>query len=89
MLWENGHTVCVLKIIQSGHIDFQKPISCHLYPIRVRLTVLLKTLLHRWRICAVAYDVGKEGVLLLDFLKSPDKEVWSAVVQQINVEMWL
>ena len=74
MLWENGHMVCVFeKLFNQGVIDFQKPISCHLYPIRVETDgAFEKLLLHRWRICADAYDVGKkEGVLLLDFLKKP------------------
>ena len=74
LTWENGHTICVFeKLFNEDKIDFQKPISCHLYPIRVvEDGAFEKLLLHRWRICADAFIVGKkDGVRLLEFVKDP------------------
>jgi hypothetical protein len=34
--WENGITKCAIEIAyQKGLIHWKKPISCHLYPIRI------------------------------------------------------
>ncbi len=70
LIWENGHTICVFeKLFNQGLISFQKPISCHLYPIRVVAEGAFdKLLLHRWRICEPAFTTGHdEGVPLLRF----------------------
>jgi hypothetical protein len=33
---QNGSTKCgIEKIWEQGAVDFRKPISCHLYPIRI------------------------------------------------------
>jgi len=62
MLWENGHMVCVFeKLFNQGVIDFQKPISCHLYPIRVKdFTEFAAVNYDRWDICDDACTLGKE-----------------------------
>ena len=46
---------------KDGKTDFQKPISCHLYPIRVTKAGDIEALNYdRWKICAPACDLGKE-----------------------------
>ncbi len=51
----------------------QRPISCHLYPIREKqLGELTGLNYHRWDICKDAVEKGKrEGILLYQFLKEP------------------
>lgn len=54
-------------------IDFQKPISCHLYPIRITNYEHYEALNYdRWDICHAACHYGASlGVPLYKFLKSP------------------
>lgn len=54
-------------------IDFRKPISCHLYPIRVKKTDK-NTMLNydRWSICQCARDKGNRNQMpVYKFLKEP------------------
>jgi hypothetical protein len=51
-----------------------KPISCALYPIRISKMPGggLALNLHRWNICAPAYEKGRrEGIRVYQFLKAP------------------
>ena len=46
---------------KDGKTDFKKPISCHLYPIRVTELPDFEALNYdRWQICSAACDLGKE-----------------------------
>ena len=58
---------------KAGATHFRKPISCHLYPIRVSQNVDLgfeALNYHRWEICSAACDLGKqEQVPVYQFLK--------------------
>ncbi len=70
----NGWCYCLIeKAYRAGRIDFKKPISCHLYPIRlthVGDTVGLEY--HRWDICHYARKKGKQLHLpIYVFLKEP------------------
>ncbi|MDO4190540.1 MAG: DUF3109 family protein [Bacteroidales bacterium] len=71
---KNGICGCAIeKAFREGKIDFMKPISCHLYPVRLnkyqRFTAVN---LHRWEICDCAVKYGKEkGVVAYQFLKEP------------------
>lgn len=58
---------------RDGKTDFKKPISCHLYPIRVAKTSQFEALNYdRWSICAPACDLGSElKVPVYKFLKEP------------------
>jgi hypothetical protein len=48
------------RSFQDGKSDFIKPISCHLYPIRVSQVGTYTVLnYHRWSICSPACDKGK------------------------------
>ncbi|GAB4486794.1 MAG: DUF3109 family protein [Saprospiraceae bacterium] len=58
---------------KAGVIDFQKPISCHLYPVRVEKNEELdfEALNYdRWEICSAACELGKkEQVPVYQFVK--------------------
>lgn len=72
---ENGITFCAIeKAWREGKCSFQKPISCHLYPIRVAQfsngTVGLNY--HRWSVCRSAVECGKKlGIPVYKALKEP------------------
>ncbi|HUH26346.1 MAG TPA: DUF3109 family protein, partial [Flavobacterium sp.] len=54
-------------------VDYKKPISCHLYPIRIREYSQFSAInYHRWHICDDACTLGKElEVPVYKFLKGP------------------
>lgn len=72
---ENGMTFCSIeRAWREGKLNFQKPISCHLYPIRVTKfsngTYGLNY--HRWNVCSSAVVCGKrEQIPVYKSLKSP------------------
>lgn len=61
------------KAYREGKTNFYKPISCHLYPIRVGHYGPYKALnYHRWSVCRAAVLLGeKEDVPVYKFLKEP------------------
>lgn len=56
---------------KDGKTDFKKPISCHLYPIRITKLPEVEALNYdRWKICSDACDLGRElKVPVYKFLK--------------------
>ena len=70
---ENIAKCAIEKAFLNGEIEFQKPISCHLYPIRVKILPQYEALnYHRWHICHSACEKGKSLKLpLYNFLKEP------------------
>ena len=71
---EKGYTKCAIeKAYEDGVIDWQKPISCHLYPIRITEYSNFSAInYHEWDICYDACTLGKElGVKVYQFLKKP------------------
>jgi len=50
---KNGIVYCGIEIAwREGKIDFRKPVSCHLYPVRVRKFGIFEGLVYeRWDIC--------------------------------------
>jgi hypothetical protein len=58
---------------REGKISVQKPISCHLYPIRLRKYDDFTALNYdRWSVCRPALRLGKKtGIKLYQFLKEP------------------
>lgn len=71
---EDGMCKCTIeKAWKEGLIDFKKPISCHLYPIRVSKYAEFEALnYHNWHVCAPARELGaKLGVPVFRFLKEP------------------
>lgn len=57
----------------DGKIKWKKPISCHLYPIRVTSKKHFEALnYHKWHICSPACALGRElQVPIYKFLKEP------------------
>ena len=45
----------------QGDIDWKKPVSCHLYPVRVKdYSEFSAVNYHKWQICDDACALGKE-----------------------------
>lgn len=71
---EDGVTLCAIeKAWRAGEIDFQKPISCHLYPVRIEDYGEFKAVnYHEWDICRCAVRKGKDaGLPLYKYLETP------------------
>lgn len=74
LVMEDDIAKCAIeKAWEQGLISFRKPISCHLYPIRISEYDGFTALnYHEWDICRDAKKKGKtEGVLMYKFLKEP------------------
>ena len=72
MIMENGRAKCgIEKAWELGLTDFRKPISCHLYPIRIDTSENFEAMNYdRWSICSAACKAGKKVKLpLYVFLK--------------------
>jgi hypothetical protein len=74
-IFEGGVALCgIERAWKEGKISFQKPISCHLYPIRInRLKAMQLDALNydKWSVCAPACELGsKLKVPVYKFLKS-------------------
>ncbi|MFK8276048.1 DUF3109 family protein [Capnocytophaga cynodegmi] len=59
---EKGWALCAIEqAYNDGKIDWKKPISCHLYPIRLQeYTSFTAVNYNRWQICDDACSLGKE-----------------------------
>lgn len=71
---ENGQCKCAIeKAFREGKTDFYKPISCHLYPVRLqKYDDYTAVNYHRWKVCNCARKLGgKLEVPVYKFLKEP------------------
>jgi hypothetical protein len=61
------------KAFRNNKTSFIKPISCHLYPIRIKQYAKYHALNYdRWEICNAACSLGeREGVRVYEFLMEP------------------
>lgn len=92
---EQGNCLCAIdRAYRQGRMKFQKPISCHLYPIRLKRLSNGTTALNydRWDICRCAIDRGCQLQLpLYKFLKEPlirrFGEEWYHEVEVAAVEL--
>jgi len=59
---EKNVALCAIEeAYNQGEIDFKKPISCHLYPVRVKeYSEFSAVNYHHWQICDDACTLGKE-----------------------------
>lgn len=72
--FENNISFCAIeKAFLEGKIDFQKPISCHLYPIRITEYAEFDAInYHKWTICSPALKHGDDlGIPVYKMLKEP------------------
>lgn len=71
---ERGNCLCAYeKMYYEGKIDWIKPISCQLYPIRLtKYKDFTAVNYHKWSVCKCALKRGrKEGIPVYQFLKGP------------------
>ena len=71
---EKGILKCgIEQAYYDKKISWKKPISCHLYPIRITKKKNFEAVnYHKWDICSPACTFGKElGVPIYKFLKDP------------------
>jgi hypothetical protein len=74
-VWDPDNSIrCAIeKAHSAGATDFQKPISCHLYPIRAqKIGAHLTLSYHKWNICKAACKLGKKHKMkVYQFLEKP------------------
>ena len=74
-LFEDGNCLCAIERCHvRGGCDFPKPVSCALYPIRIKKLSngQLALNVHHWDICKDAFEKGRrEGVRVYQFLRAP------------------
>jgi hypothetical protein len=78
-VFENGIAKCGIEnAFLAGETHFRKPISCHLYPIRLsRVGKYTALNYHRWPICNAALELGgKMGIPVFRFLKDAIIRMW-------------
>jgi hypothetical protein len=83
-IWENNIAKCgIEKAYNDGKIAFKKPISCHLYPIRISKNKLFEVLnYHRWSVCKAACTLGKKlNIPVYKFLKD-------AIVRKYGIDFY-
>lgn len=83
---KNGVVICgIEKAYNEGVVDWKKPISCHLYPIRItkqRKTNYDMVNYERWNVCKAACKNGKAlKVPVYKFLKE-------ALIRKYGVEFY-
>ncbi len=92
VIFENEIASCAIeKAWSAGVQKFRKPISCHLYPIRItKLKDFDAVNYHEWTICKSALDHGEKLKLpLIEFVKDAlirkyGKECYEDMVKQFN-----
>lgn len=85
----NGVLKCAIEQAHlDGKIEYHKPISCHLYPIRITKYDQWDAInYHRWQICHAACQLGESlKVPVYKFLKNPlirkYGEAWYSELEQ-------
>lgn len=70
---KDGWKCAIETAYNAGKVDFKKPISCHLYPVRLtEYPKFTAVNFHKWDICDCALAFGKrEKVPVYKFLKEP------------------
>lgn len=90
---QKGTALCAIEsAFRDGKIEFKKPISCALYPIRVQRLYSFEAVNYdRWDICSPACSLGKElQVPVYKFCKEPLQkrfgENWYAELELVAKE---
>ena len=93
VIYEKDTALCgIEKAYNEGLIDWKKPISCHLYPIRIKeFSSFSAVNYHKWHICDDACTLGKElEVPVYKFLQAPLTrkygEEWFAELEEVAKE---
>jgi hypothetical protein len=73
--FDNGIAKCTIeKAYLNGEISWKKPISCHLYPVRLNTmrSGVIAVNYEKWDVCKAACDNGKAlNVKVYRFLREP------------------
>jgi hypothetical protein len=72
VFFEQGIAKCAFeKAFYEGEVEWKKPISCHLYPVRITKHENYDAVnYNKWEICSPACANGKElGVSVFEFVK--------------------
>lgn len=72
VIFDGKTALCgIEQAYNQGIIDWKKPVSCHLYPIRVKeYSDFAAVNYHKWHICSDACSLGAElGVPIYQFVK--------------------
>lgn len=83
---EAGHVGCgIEKAYNDGVVDYKKPISCHLYPIRITKYESFEAVNYdKWSICKPACKLGNElKVPVYKFLKDAITRKYGAEFYQV------
>lgn len=93
VIFDNDTALCgIEQAYNEGLISWKKPISCHLYPIRIKEYSQFSAVnYNRWHICDDACALGKElEVPVYKFLKEPlirkYGESWYAELEMVATE---
>ena len=94
-VFENGIAKCAIeKAYYDGKIEFKKPVSCHLYPVRInKMKQSVEAVNYdRWSICKPACKLCESlQVPLYKFLKDAlirkYGETWYEQLEQAAIEM--
>ena len=85
---------CGLETVhQEGVLSFKKPLSCHLYPVRVQQYSSFEEVnYHRWDICGAACALGsslkvKVYVFVKEALVRKFGEEWYAALEKAGAEL--
>lgn len=71
---EGGKCLCAIdRAYRRGRVNWRKPISCHLYPLRLTTYPTFTAVnYHRWKICRPAVANGRRlGIRLYQALREP------------------
>jgi hypothetical protein len=92
---EKGIAKCALEqAFYAGATNWKKPISCHLYPVRLaKLTEYVAVNYHKWQVCEPACACGKSlKIPVYKFLREPlirrFGEDWFAELEEV-AQQWL
>ena len=87
---ENNVAMCAIEeAFNQGEINFKKPVSCHLYPVRIQEYNEFSAInYHKWEICDDACALGKElKIPVYKFVKQAlvrkYGEVWYSELEEI------
>ena len=94
VIFDGQTALCgIEQAYNEGIVDWKKPVSCHLYPIRVKeYTDFAAVNYHKWHICSDACALGKElQVPIYKFVKEAlirkFGEQWYQELEKVAEEM--
>lgn len=94
VIFDGKTALCAIEqAYNEGVVDYKKPISCHLYPIRIKEYSQFSAVnYHHWHICDDACSLGKElEVPVYKFLKGPlirkFGEDWYEELEQVATQL--